>query len=300
MSENSDVPSMIDLMVRDAARYPKIPPDQREAYVQRAKTGDTLARDTLYANYLPAVIALARSKYNQVKELPSVHVELEDLVQEGVRGIFAAIEQYRSDNDGDAGFTTYVFKRIGYCINNSITDHGRLVRLSKVRITQIRFIYAATTALEAQLGRTPTSDEVARYLNFRFSAAEIDDIKDTMENSYAISIHSASHDTEDGTLEDTLADPDDFTEEVLQQELLKDLHKYFNTLSANEQLVLTYLFGLKGESKTLTEISTMLYNRGITGYGGTPLTKEAVRRISQRAIRKLHMKLRSYANDFNY
>lgn len=300
MSE-SNVPNMIDILVQNAERYPRITPEERDDYVRRARAGDTTARDTIYANYTAAVIAIARNRYNHIKELPAVSVTLEDLIQEGLQGIQIAIDRYRPDNDGEAGFTTYVFKRIGYCINDYITDNGRLLRLSKARITQMRFIYAAQEALEAQLGRTPTSQEVSAAINGRFSASEIDNIQDLMENSYAVSIHGSSDDPEEGSLEDTLSDPENFVEDVLQEELVKDLYRHLDALDRSERIVITQLFGLEGgQPKTLTQIAKVLYAEGITGYTGAQLTKEGVRRISDRALRKLHTKLRAYANDFNY
>lgn len=297
MPEN-EVPEMLDVLLRDAKRYPQIAPEEREDYIRRARAGDTKARDTIYANYTPAVVSLAREKYNRVKDLPAVNIGLEDLVQEGMQGIHNAIMQYRADNANAAGFTTYVFRCISYCLNDSITDNGRLLRLSKVRIGQMRFVYAASEALEKQLGRAPTSEEVSRYLNGRFSSAEIDDIKDSMENAYTVSIHGTS-DEEEGSLEDTLADPSDFVREVQNEEMAMDLRKAVATLSENEQLVIRYLFGLDGPTKTLTQIAQMLYARGVKGYKDAPMTKEAVRRISMRALRKLHVQMHAYADDYN-
>ena len=296
----NDHPIITELL-RDCNRYPRIPTEEMTDYILRARHGDAKARDQICAQYTPMAVAMASERFARIRDLPAVNIELEDLVQEGMRGIVMAIEQYNENNQSDAAFGTCVPHWIQHYINEALTKHSRLIRLPKARITQIRFIYAAMVALETELGREPTVEEIARAINFRFSADEIKTAKDVMSNSLAVSMDSTLPDTDEGTLEDLLADPDDFTEEVLQEELLKELHKCIGMLTEREQLILQYTFGLDGKPiKSGPEIGKILAAHGICNPQGGIFTKQAIALIRDKALRKLYVKLRRCANDFNY
>ena len=245
--------------------------EEKELAIKFA-TGDKKAKDKLVSANLRLVV-MAAKQYN-------LHTSLsfEDLIQEGNMGLMRAVDTY--DVSKGFRFSTYAMYWIKQSISRAMLNQGRAIRVP-VNVLEFKSKYnKAIRALFEDLGREPTTEEVAKFMG-----EKVENIK-KMETLIKdpVSLSTSLNDEDDGTLEDLIADPNqERPDDRIDNELrAKAIAAVLETLDAREKDIIIARFGLGGvRAKTLDELAAEY-----------KLTKERIRQIEQKALRKLRNPMR--------
>ena len=246
---------------------PLLTADQEKALAVSYAAGDKKAKDKLVEANLRLVV-MAAKKYNLHTSLP-----FEDLIQEGNMGLMRAVDTY--DVSKGFRFSTYAMYWIKQAISRAMLNQGRAIRVP-VNVLEFKSKYSkAIRALFEDLGREPTTEEVAKFMG-----EKVENIK-KMETLIKdpVSLSTSLNDEDDGTLEDLIADPNqDRPDDRIDNELrAKAIANVLDTLSQREKEIIIARFGLNGvRAKTLDELAKEY-----------KLTKERIRQIEQAALHKL-------------
>jgi len=268
----------LEIYLREIRRAELLTPEREAELARRIRKGDRRAMDELVRANLRFVVSVARKYVGR-------GLSLSDLIEEGNLGLIKAAERF--DEKRGFRFISYAIWWIRQGILQALSDQSRVVRVPVNRVGRAIRIDRTAQVLEQQLGRPPTDDELA---------ADLDMTPDTIQEhqSYAlraISLDAPPQDDADTPLlqlltDDAAAAPD---ERVARNDLARDLRAAIQTLDPRERRILCDYFGMEtGESMTLEAIGRDL-----------GLTRERVRQLKERAIRKLFLRrereaLRSY------
>lgn len=236
------------------------------------------AREALIKANTRLVVSIARRYMGR-------GVPLLDLIQEGNLGLMKAVEKY--EHQRGFRFSTYATWWIRQSIVRSIADQGRTIRVPVHMIDRLRQVYKANQELEQQLGRTPTAQELAAYLNFDYSKLRW--LLQVSQTPLSLETPLSDDDTELGAyIEDVSApSPAQITYENMLRERVEEA---LATLTPREARVLRLRFGL-GQDRpyTLEEVGQK--------FG---LTRERIRQIEGKALRRLRQPSRArMLRDFN-
>jgi len=255
------------------------------AIKRRIAAGDE-ALDELVSHNIRLVAALAYKVAAQTH-----HLEAEDLIQEGLIGLQRAIELYRLD----LGYrlSTYATFWIRQAISRAVADQDRMVRLPVHMVEALGFLRRTTRQLTATLGHQPTDEELAASTGY--SAARVRKLQLLSRGHLSLDLPMGSegHATLGDVLPDTrMLEPETALIERSRYEAICHLIANDAALTAMERKIITMRFGLVGgEPRTLQEIGDLF-----------KLTRERIRQIEVRALRKLRVdarreQLRSYLED---
>jgi RNA polymerase primary sigma factor len=245
---------------------------QEAALARRIRQGDEWALDRLTKANLRFVVSVAKQYQNQ-------GLSLGDLINEGNLGLIKAAKRF--DETKGFKFISYAVWWIRQAILQALAEQSRIVRLPLNRVGALHKIGKASSELEQEFGREPSPGEIADEL-------EMSDVEvmDTLKiGSRHVSLDAPFNDSEDNRLLDVLEDDlQDAPDESLIQTSLKDeIEKALATLTKREAEVLKLYFGIHREQPlTLEEIGER--------FG---LTRERVRQIKEKAIRRLRHTSRS-------
>ncbi len=238
----------------------------------RIRKSDRRALNKLVQANLRFVVSVSRNYQNQ-------GLSLADLINEGNLGLIRAAKRF--DETKGFKFISYAVWWIRQAILQALAEQSRIIKLPLNRVGTIHKIGKAASRLEQKLKRSPDASEIAKEL-------EIDnqEVTDTIKigNSH-MSLDAPFSEGEDGKLIDLLQDqsmgsPDDGVMEVSLQE---EIHRILSTLSKREAEVVRLYFGIgEDTAHTLEEIGQR-FN----------LTRERVRQIKEKAIRRLKHSTRS-------
>ena len=270
----------LDLYLREIGETPLITAQQEVELARRIKQGDQLALEKLTKANLRFVVSVAKQYQNQ-------GLSLADLINEGNIGLIKAAKRF--DETRGFKFISYAVWWIRQAILQALAEQSRIVRLPLNRVGTLHKIGKISSSLEQEYGREPSPDEIAKELDL--SAVEVSDTL-KISNSH-LSLDAPFSVSEDNSLMDVLEDefqpaPD---EDLLTDSLKMEIEKALDSLSAREAEVINLYFGLNTEKAlTLEEIGTR-FN----------LTRERVRQIKEKAIRRLRhasrsKSLRAYLN----
>jgi RNA polymerase primary sigma factor len=270
----------LDLYLREIGETPLINAAEEVRLAQLIKLGDHGALEKLTKANLRFVVSVAKQYQNQ-------GLSLADLINEGNIGLIKAAKRF--DETRGFKFISYAVWWIRQAILQSLAEQSRIVRLPLNRVGTLHKIGKISSSLEQEYGREPSPDEIAKELEL--SAVEVSDTL-KISNSH-LSLDAPFSVSEDNSLMDVLEDeyqpaPD---EDLLTESLKLEIERALDTLSAREAEVINLYFGLNSEKAlTLEEIGARF-----------SLTRERVRQIKEKAIRRLRhasrsKSLRAYLN----
>jgi RNA polymerase primary sigma factor len=260
------------MYLREIGETPLLTADEEVSLAKRIRTGDHDALEKLTKANLRFVVSVAKQYQNQ-------GLSLADLINEGNIGLIKAAKRF--DETRGFKFISYAVWWIRQAILQALAEQSRIVRLPLNRVGTLHKIGKVSSSLEQEFGREPSPEEIATHLDL----SEIE-VSDTLKISNShLSLDAPFSTSEDNSLIDVLEDefqpPPD--EQLLGDSLRVEIGKALETLTARESEVINLYFGLNQEKAlTLEEIGAR-FN----------LTRERVRQIKEKAIRRLRHASRS-------
>jgi RNA polymerase primary sigma factor len=269
---NSDSNRSLSNYLEEIGKFEPLAPEEEIELTQRIRQGDHEAFTKLIQSNLRFVVSVA-------KEYQGQGLPLVDLINEGNLGLIKAAERF--DETRGFKFISYAVWWIRQSILQSLAEHSRIVRLPLNRVGTISKITREAEVLEHQNERSPSQDEIAEGLGME---------NREVSNAIRISKKHQSLDTpfrdgEKNSLIDVVKDEGQEIPErrLMGESLQQEVKDALSTLKDREQEVIKMYFGIDREYPlTLNEIGEE-FN----------LTRERVRQIKERAIKRLRHKSRS-------
>ncbi len=262
----------LDKYLQEIGREELITAEQEVELAQRIKQGDQIALEKLTKANLRFVVSVAKQYQNQGLTLP-------DLINEGNLGLIKAAQRF--DETRGFKFISYAVWWIRQSILQALAEQSRIVRLPLNQVGSLNKINKAFSRLEQEFERAPSAEELAQALDL-----PEDKIKDTIKVSGRhISVDAPFVDGEDNSLLDVLVNGDSpkADRELMKESLQKEIERSLSTLTERERDVIRLFFGIGMQhGLTLEEIG-----------GKFDLTRERVRQIKEKAIRRLRHTSRS-------
>ncbi len=262
----------LDRYLREISEVELLKPEEEIEYAKRIRLGDQEALEKLTKANLRFVVSVAKQYQNQ-------GLSLGDLINAGNLGLIKAATRF--DETRGFKFISYAVWWIRQSILQALAEQSRIVRLPLNRIGALNKIEKIFTALEQKYEREPSASEIAKVL--KVSTAEVNDALNTPATH--LSLDAPFSQEEENSLLDIIENseqppPDD---NLLDESLHIEIERALSTLDNREAEVVRLYFGLGIEhSYTLEEIGEK-FN----------LTRERVRQIKEKALRRLQHNYRS-------
>lgn len=262
----------LDKYLQEIAKVELINADQEVTLAQRIREGDQLALERLTKANLRFVVSVAKQYQNQ-------GLTLGDLINEGNLGLIKAAQRF--DETRGFKFISYAVWWIRQSILQALAEQSRIVRLPLNRVGALNKISKAFSELEQKYEREPLHDEMAELLNI-----SPEEVSDTMKIAGRhISMDAPLGGEEESNLLDVMEDKGEATPDnlLIMDSLIREVQRVLATLTGREADVVALYFGLNGHNAlTLEEIGERF-----------DLTRERVRQIKEKAIRRLRSTSRS-------
>jgi RNA polymerase primary sigma factor len=264
----------LDKYLQEIGRVELISAEEEVELARKIRLGDRAALERLTKANLRFVVSVSKQYQNQGLSLP-------DLINEGNLGLIKAAERF--DETRGFKFISYAVWWIRQSILQALAEQARIVRLPLNKIGTINKINKAFSELEQRFERPPSADELAEFLE-----CAPDEVKQSMANNGRhISMDAPLVDGDESSssmydvlVNDSLPGPE---KELVTESLRKDIERSLSTLTAREGDVVRLYYGLNGKHPmTLEEIGERF-----------DLTRERVRQIKEKAIRRLKHTSRS-------
>ena len=270
---NREVASL-DKYLQEISREGMISADEEVELAVRIKAGDQRALEKLTRANLRFVVSVAKQYQNQGMTLP-------DLINEGNVGLIKAAERF--DETRGFKFISYAVWWIRQAILQALAEQARIVRLPLNKIGTINKLNRAFSELEQKYERPPSAEELAEFMG-----VSVSDVKQSLQsNGRHVSMDAplTEGDESSSSLYDVLPNTYSDTPDVdlVKESLRKDIERSLSTLTSREGEVVRLYFGLNGRYPlTLEEIGDKF-----------DLTRERVRQIKEKAIRRMKHTSRS-------
>ena len=262
----------LDKYLQEIGKVELITADEEVELAQRIRQGDRIALEKLTKANLRFVVSVSKQYQNQGLSLP-------DLINEGNLGLIKAAQRF--DETRGFKFISYAVWWIRQSILQALAEQSRIVRLPLNKIGSINKINKTYAKLEQEFEREPNAEEIAEVLDL--TEAEV---KESMKNAGRhVSMDAPLVQDEDNNMYDVLKSDEVVTPEteLLYESLRKEIDRAISTLTQREADVVRLYFGLNGSHPmTLEEIGEKF-----------DLTRERVRQIKEKAIRRLKHTSRS-------
>jgi RNA polymerase primary sigma factor len=262
----------LEKYLQEIARVDLITAEEEVILAQRIREGDHKALEKLTKANLRFVVSVAKQYQNQ-------GLTLGDLINEGNLGLMKAAQRF--DETRGFKFISYAVWWIRQSILQSLAEQSRIVRLPLNRVGALNKISKTFSELEQQFEREPSPDEMAEFLGL-----SIIEVTDTIRISGRhVSMDAPFANGEESSLLDVMEDDSEDTPDnaLIEDSLRRDIRRALATLTQREGDVVSLYYGLEGHTAlTLEEIGEK--------FG---LTRERVRQIKEKAIRRLRHSTRS-------
>ncbi|MBS2097329.1 sigma-70 family RNA polymerase sigma factor [Carboxylicivirga linearis] len=261
----------LDKYLQEIGREELISVEEEVELAQRIKKGDQIALEKLTRANLRFVVSVAKQYQNQGLSLP-------DLINEGNLGLIKAAEKF--DETRGFKFISYAVWWIRQSILQALAEQSRIVRLPLNQVGSLNKINKAYSKFEQENERKPSPEELADKLEL-----PADKVADTMRVSGRhISVDAPFVEGEDNSLLDVLVNSDspNADKTLINESLAREIERALATLTERESDIIKLFFGIGCQEMTLEEIGER--------FG---LTRERVRQIKEKAIRRLRHTSRS-------
>jgi RNA polymerase primary sigma factor len=262
----------LDKYLQDIGKEELITTDEEVQLAQRIKTGDQLALEKLCKANLRFVVSVAKQYQNQGLSLP-------DLINEGNLGLIKAARRF--DETRGFKFISYAVWWIRQAILQALAEQSRIIRLPLNQVGSLSKVNKASSKLEQQFERPPSPDEIAAFLEIPEHKV-LETLKITTRT---ISMDAPLDQDEDMRFLDVFVSEDtvDTDEYLIRESLSREIQRSLSSLSEKEREIINLFYGIGvAHNYTLEEIASM--------FG---LTRERVRQIKEKAIRRLKHSSRS-------
>lgn len=262
----------ISMYLSEISQYEPLPPAREVELAVRIEKGDREAMKELVEANLRFVVSVA-------KKYQGNGLSLSDIINEGNLGLIKASKRF--DPSRGFKFISYAVWWIRQAILQALAEQGRLIRLPLNRVGTITKITKAAEKLEAEIGRQPKVEEISHQLdigtNEVFNALQYSRRHSSLDAPFS--------DGEDSSLINVIQDEEEKNPDnkVMDTSMKEEIASALSTLTDRERSVIEMYFGInRDRSFTLNEIGEQF-----------SLTRERVRQIKEKAIRRLAHKTRS-------
>lgn len=255
----------LDKYLQEIGKEDLITVEEEVELAQRIKKGDQEALEKLTKANLRFVVSVAKQYQNQGLSLP-------DLINEGNLGLIKAAEKF--DETRGFKFISYAVWWIRQSILQALAEQSRIVRLPLNQVGSLNKINKAFARFEQENERTPSPEELANVLDL-----PKEKVSDTLRVSGRhVSVDAPFSDGEDNNLLDVLVNTDSPNADrgLINESLSTEVERALAMLTDRERDIIRYFFGIGCPEMTLEEIGEK--------FG---LTRERVRQIKEKAIRRL-------------
>jgi RNA polymerase primary sigma factor len=261
----------LNTYIQEVSREGLITVEEEVELAQAIRKGDHRALDKLTRANLRFVISVAKQYQNQ-------GLSLSDLINEGNLGLIKAAEKF--DETRGFKFISYAVWWIRQSILQALAEQSRIVRLPLNQVGSLNKISKAFSRFEQENERKPSPEELAEELDI-----PVDKLSDTLKISGRhVSVDAPFVEGEDNSLLDVLVNDDapNADGELMNESLSKEINRALSTLTERESDIIKMFFGIDCQEVSIEEIGNK--------FG---LTRERVRQIKEKAIRRLRQGARS-------
>ena len=257
----------LDKYLNEISKVDMVDSDEEVELALRIRNGDTIALEKLVSANLRFVVSVAKQYQNQ-------GLTLGDLINEGNLGLIKAARRF--DETRGFKFISYAVWWVRQSILQALADQSRIVRLPLNKVGNIGRVGQAAALLEQRFEREPSPEEIAELLEIPISEVRNAQHSNARHLSFDATI---TDNNDDAKFMDMFADeseppPDDL---MTKESIKKDIQRVLGTLPEKERDILKYYYGLDGmPARTLEDIADKI-----------GLTRERVRQIKEKALRKL-------------
>ena len=258
----------LDKYLNDIGKIPMLTPEEEVKLAQRIREGDQNALDEMTRANLRFVVSVAKQYQNQ-------GLSLSDLINEGNVGLIKAAKRF--DETKGFKFISYAVWWIRQSILQAIVENSRIVRMPLNKVGSYNKVNEAYISFVQEFEREPSDEELADLLGM--NEKEVQTMLRSGSRHVSLDAPLAGAEEGDATMLDVMvpSDADEPDLELMAESLRDEVAQGLNILSPREVEVIASYYGLNGyKPLTLEEIAEL--------YG---LTRERVRQIKERAIRRL-------------
>ncbi len=256
----------LDRYLQDVTKLSMITAEEEVELAGRIRDGDQRALDKMVSANLRFVISVAKQYQNQ-------GLKLSDLINEGNLGLIKAAKRF--DETKGFKFISYAVWWIRQSILKALAEQSRIVRLPLNRINDINKVKKAYSSLEQNYQRPPSELELSEELQLSTSSVK----QSLRHNARHISMDAPLKNEETSSMYDLMHNKESTAPDknLMNDSLQKEVNRALNKLSDKESNILRLYFGIGSfEAKSLIEIGEIF-----------DLTRERVRQIKERAVRRL-------------
>ena len=269
----------VKIYLQEISKYPILPKEeQRELLVEYYNTRNKKTKDKLTEHNLRLVVNIAKKYIGR-------GISFLELIQEGSIGLMEAIDKF--DPAKSYSLTTYAYWEIRQNIMRAIQNNSRNIRIPVHIQEKISDIRRKSSELESKLGREPTDYEIGKELNI--PEKRVLEIKQYAENTISLDEKISSEKLDsDKEFKDVISDDKPSPEEsAIMDDEIKMITALLDSLTQREKEVIEYRFGINGKEKKSLEKISIIFN----------CTRERIRQIEKRALKKMYSKSISKVND---
>ncbi len=254
----------VEKYLQDISKLPMVTPEEEASLAREIRAGSDAALEKLVMANLRFVVSVAKQYQHQ-------GLTLSDLINEGNLGLIKAAGRF--DETKGFKFISYAVWWIRQSILQALAEQGRLVRLPQNKIGAYNRANKAIIAFEQEHERQPSVEELSKILEM--SETELSNI--FTSNTRHASLDAPVTDSEDVSMGELLEGSNDTDDNVMQDSLRNEIFRILKSLSPRESEIVMAYFGLGGSEGPTIEQIGQKYD----------LTKERIRQIKERAIKRL-------------